>query len=189
MPIEVILPRVDMDMETRQDHRLVRRATATASSRASRCSRSRPTRPRWRSRRRPPACCAGAAPRPARCCAVGAVIGQIFAPGEEATSAPGAGLRATPKARRLAREAGVDLASLKGGGPQGRVQARDVRRPRRPGAAGAASRVARARARAPLVLLHGFGADLNVWRRWIAHLPPGRGALGAGSARPRPLAA
>ncbi|MDE3177768.1 MAG: alpha/beta fold hydrolase, partial [Pseudomonadota bacterium] len=31
--------------------------------------------------------------------------------------------------------------------------------------------------RPPLVLIHGFGADLNVWRRWLGRLPPGRGAL------------
>jgi pimeloyl-ACP methyl ester carboxylesterase len=29
----------------------------------------------------------------------------------------------------------------------------------------------------PLVLIHGFGADLNGWRRWLPYLPPGRGAL------------
>lgn len=34
---------------------------------------------------------------------------------------------ATPIARRLAREAGIDLASLRGSGPGGRVQERDVR--------------------------------------------------------------
>src|SRR5579871_6542696 len=35
-------------------------------------------------------------------------------------------IRATPMARRLAREAGADIASLKGSGPGGRIQARDV---------------------------------------------------------------
>ncbi|MCO6453401.1 MAG: E3 binding domain-containing protein, partial [Caldilineales bacterium] len=36
------------------------------------------------------------------------------------------GVRATPAARRLAREGGVDLAAMAGSGPKGRVQARDV---------------------------------------------------------------
>jgi pyruvate dehydrogenase E2 component (dihydrolipoamide acetyltransferase) len=36
-------------------------------------------------------------------------------------------VRATPAARRIAREAGVDLAAISGRGPRGRVQADDVR--------------------------------------------------------------
>ena len=99
-------------------------------------------------------------------------------------------LRATPKARRLAREAGVDLASLKGGGPQGRVQARDVptASPTR-GGAGAAPRVAGARASGAA------GADPRLRRRSqrVAAVarPSAAGSrrAGAGPAWPRPLAA
>ena len=40
--------------------------------------------------------------------------------------ASGAGLNATPAAKRLARQQGVDLASLGGRGPQGRIQLADV---------------------------------------------------------------
>ncbi|MFZ1992390.1 MAG: dihydrolipoamide acetyltransferase family protein [Alphaproteobacteria bacterium] len=43
----------------------------------------------------------------------------------QAAPAP-TGLRATPAARRLAKERGVDLASLKGSGPGGVIESRDV---------------------------------------------------------------
>lgn len=56
-------------------------------------------------------------------------------PGSPGTSAPSVGddkapgkrVRAAPAARRLARELGVDLALVKGSGPDGRVRAGDVR--------------------------------------------------------------
>jgi pyruvate/2-oxoglutarate dehydrogenase complex dihydrolipoamide acyltransferase (E2) component len=38
------------------------------------------------------------------------------------------GLRATPLARRLAREAGLDIKSMNGSGPRGRIVAEDVRK-------------------------------------------------------------
>jgi len=107
-------------------------------------------------------------------------------------------VRATPLARRLAREAGIELATLRGSGPQGRVQRKDVEEARaqkhivpaktvpqhvdgvdpssellhavwlREGQAG----------KLPVVLVHGFGADLNSWR-----------GLFAGSDFPHPLLA
>jgi pimeloyl-ACP methyl ester carboxylesterase len=95
------------------------------------------------------------------------------------------GVRATPLARRIAREAGIDLASLKGSGPKGRIQKKDVES----GVAGRAPtakpsapvhspviqgvdaplhavwlREGNGSGRAPLVLIHGFGSDLNSWR-------------------------
>jgi len=121
---------------------------------------------------------------------VGMAIGWIYGEGEIEPVAPPSergGVRATPKARRLAREAGVELATLQGSGPLGRVQARDVPSALPPplagGRAGSSHGVSLHREwlarglRNPLVLIHGFGADLNVWRRWLNHLPPGRGAL------------
>ena len=48
-------------------------------------------------------------------------------PAERAVQQPASGpLNATPKARTLARELGVDLTDVAGSGPDGRVQARDV---------------------------------------------------------------
>jgi pyruvate dehydrogenase E2 component (dihydrolipoamide acetyltransferase) len=43
-------------------------------------------------------------------------------------SATGGRIKASPLARRIARERGVDLASLKGTGPEGRIVAEDVER-------------------------------------------------------------
>lgn len=45
-----------------------------------------------------------------------------------AGQAPGGGIRATPLARRLAREARLDLAEISGSGPHGRITADDVKR-------------------------------------------------------------
>jgi pyruvate dehydrogenase E2 component (dihydrolipoamide acetyltransferase) len=83
-----------------------------------------------------------------------------------AEAAVGARPRATPAARRVARERGVGLESVSGSGPQGRVQRRDVEAP--PASAPAAANVHRLWLQrgegAPIVFLHGFGADLNGWR-------------------------
>ena len=86
--------------------------------------------------------------------------------------------RATPAARRMARERGLGLESVNGSGPRGRVQRRDVEQI---GAAPSASNVHRlwlARgAGAPIVFLHGFGADLNGWRPLHRLLPETQPAL------------
>jgi pimeloyl-ACP methyl ester carboxylesterase len=105
------------------------------------------------------------------------------------------GVRATPLARRIAKEAGIDLTSLRGSGPKGRIQKKDVES----GVAGTASIVAKPSApaqslgvrigdtslhavwlrqgngsgKAPLVLIHGFGSDFNSWRPML-----GAGTLG-----------
>ena len=92
------------------------------------------------------------------------------------------GIRATPLARRIAREAGVDLASIAGSGPKGRVQKKDVELKtcaKAPADMPKATqteasngdmlkaawlREGRDKSLAPIVLLHGFGADMNSWR-------------------------
>ncbi|WP_029926444.1 acetoin dehydrogenase dihydrolipoyllysine-residue acetyltransferase subunit [Brucella anthropi] len=94
-------------------------------------------------------------------------------------------VRATPLARRLAREAGVDLASILGSGPKGRVQKKDVESNitvTKPLAVQTKSSVrtntdvaviSQLNAvwlregeadRLPIVLIHGFATDLNSWR-------------------------
>ena len=74
--------------------------------------------------------------------------------------------RATPAARRVARERGVRLESVNGSGPLGRIQRRDIETPARaaPGAANVHRLWLRRGEGAPIVFLHGFGADLNGWR-------------------------
>jgi pyruvate dehydrogenase E2 component (dihydrolipoamide acetyltransferase) len=83
--------------------------------------------------------------------------------------------RATPAARRIARERGLRLESVNGSGPHGRVQRRDVEQ------LGAASNVHRLWLQrgegAPVVFLHGFGADLNGWRPVHRLLPETQPAL------------
>ncbi len=92
-------------------------------------------------------------------------------------------VRATPLARRLAREAGLDLAEVAGSGPKGRVQKKDVEA--RIGSTAAPVPAARAACagkaplnatwlregevgKLPVVLIHGFAADLNAWRGLLA---------------------
>jgi len=61
------------------------------------------------------------------------------APAAEAAPSNGGRIKASPLARRIARERGVDISSLKGTGPEGRIVAEDVERAEvRPAAAHAA---------------------------------------------------
>ena len=57
---------------------------------------------------------------------IGSVIGAVV--GSVETESPVTSTAATPAVRRLAKELEVDLASVTGSGPQGRVTAEDVRR-------------------------------------------------------------
>jgi len=107
--------------------------------------------------------------------AVGALLGWIVAPGEAApetgrepgtppahassrrapSSDTGGRVRASPKARRLAAERGVDLAAIAGSGPEGLVTESDVERAatepeRRRAATGTDRRVRERRRLAPL---------------------------------------
>jgi pimeloyl-ACP methyl ester carboxylesterase len=86
--------------------------------------------------------------------------------------------RATPAARRVARERGLRLAGANGSGPRGRVQLRDLEHR---GATPSASNVHRLWLQrgegAPIVFLHGFGADLNGWRPVHRLLPETQPAL------------
>jgi pyruvate dehydrogenase E2 component (dihydrolipoamide acetyltransferase) len=77
-------------------------------------------------------------------------------------------LRATPLARSLARERGIDLNKVSGSGPDGRVLAADLAGTKRP-----ASQVTTGALNlhwfsrhegVPLVMLHGFGTSQGSWR-------------------------
>ncbi|MQT14216.1 acetoin dehydrogenase dihydrolipoyllysine-residue acetyltransferase subunit [Segnochrobactrum spirostomi] len=136
-----------------------------------------------------------------------APVVQAVEPAPAAASAFAEGRpRATPLARQLARQHGIDLANLPGSGPRGRVTSADVRQaaavtpapaavaaapmPSAPIAAASApipravqagGPLHRAWLRqgngAPVVLVHGFGADLNGWRPLLAGLSLDRPVL------------
>ncbi len=76
------------------------------------------------------------------------------------------GLRATPLARREARLHGVDLLTVTGSGPQGRIRGCDVRASLNasPVTGGLHREWAGLKAGTPIVLLHGFGAEIASWR-------------------------
>jgi pimeloyl-ACP methyl ester carboxylesterase len=99
--------------------------------------------------------------------------------GVRVQGAGGPSVRATPAARRMARERGFRLEDVSGSGPRGRVQLRDIEQ-RRP-AARSRSNIHRLWLQrgggAPVVFLHGFGADLNGWRPVQRLLPERRPAL------------
>lgn len=122
------------------------------------------------------------------------------------------GLRATPLARRLARQNGIDLAGVEGTGPRGRIHRADVERAlEQPAAHARAPAQARAQGDTqaadgrlavrtlregngdPLVLLHGFGAQLDGWRPLAGEVHLGQPVLaldlpGHGAARDVALA-
>ncbi|HEY1452303.1 MAG TPA: acetoin dehydrogenase dihydrolipoyllysine-residue acetyltransferase subunit [Roseiarcus sp.] len=116
---------------------------------------------------------------------------EVAKPGEVAATTPPIGRssgpamggggatrpRATPAARRLARERGLQLESVSGSGPLGRIQRRDVETPRASSAASVHRLWLTRGGGAPVVLLHGFGADLNGWRPVHRLLPETRPAL------------
>ena len=182
MPVEILLPRVDMDMTHAK-------LTHWFAAEGSRVEKGRPLFEieTDKSAMEVDAPASGwlrdISANPGDDLPIGTVIGQIFADGEAVAPPPAAvaRARATPAARRLAREAKLDWAALRGTGPLGRVQARDVPAPLQAPVGGApvgGHREWLARGtKPPLVLIHGFGADLNVWRRWLGRFPAGRGAL------------
>ena len=92
------------------------------------------------------------------------------------------GIRATPAARRLAREAGIALETIPGTGPHGRIQRADIEA-LQPLAAPAIATgwqaqpgelhiTKRPGTGTPLLLLHGFAADGTGWAPLERLLPP-----------------
>lgn len=119
----------------------------------------------------------------------------VSAPRQENAELPDAAPRATPVARRLAREEGIALSALAGSGPKGRIQRSDVEaeiaRRKAPVAALAPAPIPAAPAYAmdwtpqagdlhvttrkgngvPLVMVHGFAADSTGWTALERALP------------------
>ena len=89
-------------------------------------------------------------------------------------------LRATPLARNLARARGVDLHSLTGSGPGGRIYADDV--PASAGRAAAATQLHlhwwQRAGGVPVLLLHGFGTDHASWRPLVQQLSANQSVIG-----------
>ena len=93
-------------------------------------------------------------------------------PAMPTTTASGVGVKAAPAARVLARRLGVDLATVTGTGPAGRISVEDVER-----AAGPVARVngtglsyATTGHGPATLLVNGFGVDATAWRRQVAAL-------------------
>lgn len=94
---------------------------------------------------------------------------------DPAAAETGEGFRATPRARSLARESGLDLRGLSGTGPRGRIQGEDVRSalqttrtapaPARFAAETGPLAVTRSKGGTgtPVVLIHGFASDAMSW--------------------------
>lgn len=148
-----------------------------------------------------PAPAAAAAPVPARPAPAVAAAPASLAERAPALAALVAARKvaASPLARRLADDYGVDLSGLRGSGPRGRIVRIDVERARqaaprqaapRPAVASAAPRAAvaapgvlnsawlRKGEGRPLVLVHGFGSELNGWRPFLAGADVTRPVLG-----------
>lgn len=122
-------------------------------------------------------------PRPAE-------AAPLLAPSPVAETFPNTTRRATPAARRVARENGLELTGIEGTGPNGRIQRDDVTAlllpPPQPVAAGhlPASHwspgtgplgISRRKGTGkPLVLLHGFTADSQSWAPFEKALGPAR---------------
>jgi pimeloyl-ACP methyl ester carboxylesterase len=92
---------------------------------------------------------------------------------------PGLGPRATPAARRIARERGLGLSTVKGSGPNGRIEKRDLEKVAivQRSASGVHREWLRRGRGEPIVFIHGFFADLNGWRPLFRLLPESRPAL------------
>src|SRR5262249_1615422 len=101
---------------------------------------------------------------------------------------PAAGVKAAPAARALAKKLGVELESVSGTGPGGRISVEDVERAAS-GGPGLAIDVEGSGS--VLLLVSGFGVDKTSWRRQIDGLRSslalvGYDHRGIGASRPMP---
>lgn len=99
-------------------------AAKVAASRSPDAQATQPTPDRNRPESMPPA---PAAPQAPDAVPAGRTPAPSPAPGGNGhPTAPGARVKASPLARRMAAERGIDLAAVSGSGPEGRVVARDL---------------------------------------------------------------
>lgn len=84
------------------------------------------------------------------------------------------GIKAAPAARSLAKKLGIDLATVAGTGPGGRILPEDVEKTAASLVAVNGVRLAAAKAGSgpPLLLVCGFGVDASGWRRQVDGLSP-----------------
>lgn len=101
--------------------------------------------------------------------------------------------KAAPAARALARRLGIELASVTGTGPGGRITVEDVERAAAGAALDAASGLAFVRAGSgpPVLFLPGYGTDTSMWRRQLDGLASAFTVVacdhrGIGASRPLP---
>ena len=99
--------------------------------------------------------------------------------------------KAAPAARALARRLGIELASVNGTGPGGRITVEDVERAAGGATLDAASGLAFVRAGSgpPVLFLPGYGTDTSMWRRQLDGLASGFTVIacdhrGIGGSRP-----
>ena len=116
-----------------------------------------------------------------------APVAEPSVPTHEPSNSPVApsvagGVRATPAARRAARDGGIDLTTLRGSGPRGRIQRDDVVQPVTAPAVigwveGSGPLLVSKGGKGdglPLLLIHGFAADSTGWMLLERALPGGR---------------
>ena len=118
-----------------------------------------------------PAAAASAQPAPPPAAAAPAARAVVPpSPGAGAPAPSGRSLRASPLALRMAAEAGLDLASLQGSGPQGRIVKRDIEAAltQAPQPAAAAGPRARDVPAAPEAAAESEDVELSMVRRTIA---------------------
>ena len=98
--------------------------------------------------------------------AIGQPVGWLYGK-DEARPENNKKQRATPKARKQARDRGIDLADIQGSGPNGRIQAADILTCTdsvKVETGGLAVFNLQEGDQTPLVLIHGFAGDSSVWK-------------------------
>jgi 3-oxoadipate enol-lactonase len=116
-----------------------------------------------------------------------ALAGERYAPPVSSRS-PATGVKAAPAARALAKKLGVDLESVSGTGPGGRITVDDVEHA---ASGGQGLSIEVEGTGPPLLLVAGFGVDKTSWRRQIDGLRSSFAVVsydhrGVGGSRPMP---